>query len=223
MHKLIEIYPRILIQSLLHYFKRIITSVERAMIGLLLVVGMGTSSIISSTGAGSWTRCGLPLPLFTVLSSPFSSFGVTPKNRTGPLGNTWGNSGPSWWVRKLLESTRSKPGLGRFPRVRVDSVVPVLWFDRDLSLDEFNSYITRIEAAERSEMEKKRKSKMLRVMCTLVEIWCWSVTFPRIRLQLRPIVCLCCCHFCLESLRCWLVPRCSIFPRCCICFCWSHA
>lgn len=53
MHKLIEIYPRILIQSLLHYFKRIITSVERAVIGLLLVVGMGTSSIISSTGAGS--------------------------------------------------------------------------------------------------------------------------------------------------------------------------
>lgn len=149
----IETYWRIL--SYDHYYiilkeqNAIITSVERA-IGLLLVVGMGTSSMISSTGAGSWTRCGLPLPLLTVLSSPFSSFGVTPKNRTGPLGNTWGNSGPSWWVRKLLESTRSKLGLGRFPRVRVGSVVPVLWFDRDLSLDEFNSYITRIEAAEGS-------------------------------------------------------------------------
>lgn len=142
----------------------IITSVERAAIGLLLVVGRGASSMISSTGAGSWTRCGLPLPLLAVLSSPFSSFGVTPKNRTGPLGNTWGNSGPSWWVRKLLESTRSKPGLGRFPRVLVGSVVPVLWFDRDLSMNEFNSYITRIEAAEGSEMEEEEEEKCY--------VWC---------------------------------------------------
>lgn len=57
-------------------------------IGLLLVVGAGTSSTSSSTGAGSWTLCGLPRPLAVAFSSPLSSFGVTPRNLTGPLGRT---------------------------------------------------------------------------------------------------------------------------------------
>lgn len=107
----------------------IITSVDP--IGFTRLLGVGVSSTISSTGAGSWILCGLARFLIKGFSS-LSSLGVTPKNLTGPFGKVCGNSGPSWWVRKLLESTRSRFGRGRLLRAREGSVVPVLWFDRDL-------------------------------------------------------------------------------------------